>query len=189
MGEITLLTGGVRSGKSYHAEQMAGKFEDVAYIATSVAADTEMEHRIAQHQKRRPAHWTTYETPLDAAQVIAQYPHQFYLIDCITVFISNLLLRNRPVWDESEILSVQAAEMLERMVEREVHAVIRAMKDRDAHFAVVTNEVGMSLVPPTSLGRVFRDAAGAANRMLASNADRVYLCVCGIMLPLKTNGE
>lgn len=189
MGHLTFLTGGVRSGKSWHAEQMAKRYDDVAYIATAVNTDEEMRRRILKHQERRPQSWQTYEAPYDIADIIANSSHEAYLIDCVTVLITNLLLKERPDWGENDILTHGQQEMLERVIEDSIRQMLDEISKSSAVFVVVSNEVGMGLVPAYSLGRIFRDAAGIANRMIAEEADEVNLCVSGILLPLKSGNK
>ena len=87
MGKLIFLTGGVRSGKSDHAERMAARYEDVAYIATAISTDAEMRRRIDKHQQRRPQTWKTYEAPYDIAGAVRENEHEAYLIDCITCLL------------------------------------------------------------------------------------------------------
>lgn len=184
MGKITLITGGARSGKSHHAERMAGGFRDVAYVATGIATDEEMDARIARHRADRPASWKTYEAPYDIAAVIRKNPHEIYLIDCITVHITNLLLREKQDWD-ADTLDSEEQTRLEAVVEGEMVELLRAMEESPARFLVVSNEVGMGLVPAYSLGRIFRDCSGRANRMIAQKAEEAYFTVSGMLISLK----
>jgi len=176
MGKITFITGGARSGKSYHAEQMAKRYRDVAYIATGVVTDDEMKLRVERHKQQRPAAWKTYEAPYDIAQA--------YLVDCITVHITNLLLQEKIDWD-SATLGLEEQKRLEETVEKKISELLSAMEKSPAHFIIVSNEVGMGLVPAYSLGRIFRDAAGRANRAIAAQAAEAYFSVSGILIPLK----
>ncbi len=185
MGKLIFLTGGVRSGKSDHAERMAARYEDVAYIATAISTDAEMRRRIDKHQQRRPRTWKTCEAPYDIAGAVRERKHEAYLIDCITVYITNLLLREKTDWDGTDVLDRGEQEALERKIEKKIRELLAEISKSDAVFIVVSNEVGMGLVPAYSLGRLFRDAAGMANRMIADAADEVYLSVSGILLPLK----
>lgn len=184
MGKITFITGGARSGKSHHAEQMAKQFEDVAYIATALVTDGEMEARIKRHRADRPADWTTLEAPYDIAAAIREHAHTVYLIDCVTVHITNLLLRERQDWN-IETLDAAEQDRLEEVADKAISAFIDAMEQTDARFIVVSNEVGMGLVPAYPLGRIFRDLSGRANRMLAQKAEQAYFVVSGMLLPLK----
>lgn len=184
MGKITFITGGARSGKSHHAELLAKQFDDVAYIATGIATDEEMKARIAKHREDRPASWMTYEAPYDIAAAVRKNAHKVYLIDCITVHITNLLLREKQDW-ELDTLDPAEEKRLEKAVEGKIAELIGEMEKSPAQFIVVSNEVGMGLVPAYPLGRIFRDLSGRANRMLAEKAQRAYFAVSGMLLPLK----
>ena len=184
MGKITFITGGARSGKSYHAEKRARQYTDVAYIATGVVTDDEMKLRVERHRQQRPAAWKTYEAPYDIAEVVRRESHEAYLIDCITVHITNLLLREKADWD-SEVLAFEEQKRLEAAVEGKIAELLLAMEESPARFIVVSNEVGMGLVPAYPLGRIFRDAVGRANRMIAEKAEEAYFAVSGMLIPLK----
>jgi adenosylcobinamide kinase/adenosylcobinamide-phosphate guanylyltransferase len=180
---LILILGGSRSGKSEFAEQMAARMEGpVTYVATSAACDCEMLRRVAEHRERRPAEWNTVEETLDIPRKIAEIGQRpgVLLIDCLTGWISNLLLDvNLPypgaTGTEKEVYIKSRVEELAASAARSRATVL-----------VVSNEVGMGLVPAYPLGRVFRDAAGHANRYLASVADDVYLVVAGMAVELKS---
>lgn len=184
MGKIIFITGGARSGKSYHAEQLARKFEDVAYIATGINTDSEMNLRILKHKEQRPSEWITYEEPYEIEKVIAEFSHKVFLIDCITVYVTNLLLKEKQNWEDA-VLSLEEQAKLESVVEKKIIILLDAMKKSNSRFIVVSNEVGMGLVPAYSLGRIFRDVVGRANRMIAQTADKAYFAVSGKVIPLE----
>jgi adenosylcobinamide kinase / adenosylcobinamide-phosphate guanylyltransferase len=177
MGDLILITGGVRSGKSRFAEQLAREAggDRVAYVATAEAGDDEMRARIAAHRLDRPSSWRTIENPTDVARAIdgasAESPHVI-LVDCLTMLVSNLLLSG----DEST-----AAER----VDRQVDAIRAACRRSAATVIIVTNEVGWGVVPPSSLGRRYRDLLGTANQALASNATKVFILIAGIAVDCK----
>jgi adenosylcobinamide kinase/adenosylcobinamide-phosphate guanylyltransferase len=173
MSKIVLFTGGARSGKSTRAEQYAAtRNQPVVYIATAEAGDDEMRARIAQHQRRRPASWVTREAPLAVAAAIAEQASEtVVLLDCLSLLVCNLLLAN-------EANPAPA-------VDAEIAAIVTAVQTRDLTLIVVTNEVGMGIVPAYPLGRQYRDLLGRANQQVAATADEVYLLICGIPLELR----
>lgn len=179
MGTLILVTGGVRSGKSRFAEELAEALggDRVAYVATAEAGDDEMARKIARHRADRPASWPTFEGPSDAAAALdaaasGPSPPRVVLLDCLTMLVSNLLLAG----DEAS-----AAER----VERQVAALRGAIARWPATVIVVTNEVGWGVVPAYSLGRSYRDLLGRANQALATDAGRVYLVVAGLAVEIK----
>ncbi|MDE1917427.1 MAG: bifunctional adenosylcobinamide kinase/adenosylcobinamide-phosphate guanylyltransferase [Sphingomonadales bacterium] len=167
MGQILLVTGGARSGKSALAEERALAHCGYAtYIATAQAFDGEMKERIAHHQARRAQGWTTVEAPLDLAGALRQHDDAPCLVDCLTLWLTNLMLAERDWQDEArDLLSALAARVLP--------------------VVLVTNEVGGGIVPDNALARAFRDAAGLLNQQVASLADEVILAVCGLPLRVK----
>jgi adenosylcobinamide kinase/adenosylcobinamide-phosphate guanylyltransferase len=166
---LTLVLGGARSGKSGFAEALV---EGVAgcgtYCATAEAGDAEMAARIAAHRSRRGAFWRTIEAPLAVAGVIAAEanPTRPLLIDCLTLWLSNLMLAGAPIDEEFARLRM-------------------ALRDAAGPVVLVANEVGLGLVPETPLGRNFRDAAGRLNQEIAGLADRVVFVAAGLPLVLK----
>ena len=176
--QISLLLGGARSGKSYYAQQLAMELGDkVLFVATGEALDEEMQARIAAHKRDRPQSWRTLEMPTGIGKGIEQAigDASVVLIDCLTLLISNLL-RGEPDYAEAE-----------KRVLSEINELIAAMDRLDASFIIVSNEVGMGLVPDSKLGRIYRDLLGKANQMLASHATEVYLMVA--CLPVQVKGK
>jgi adenosylcobinamide kinase / adenosylcobinamide-phosphate guanylyltransferase len=166
---ITLILGGARSGKSRHAETLVTAAAATAtYIATAEAGDGEMAARIEEHRRRRGDFWRTVEEPVDLAAAIRANaaPERPVLVDCLTLWLSNLILAGRIVEHESEILCA-------------------ALCEARGPVVLVANEVGMGLVPETPLGREFRDAAGRLNQRIAELADRVIFVAAGLPLVLK----
>ncbi len=172
MARIIFITGGARSGKSRLAEKLAESFgSPLCYVATGEARDPEMTDRIAAHRARRGEEWQTIEEPRNLVERLrsADGSYQAVLVDCITLWISNLLLHYGT-----------ADPVLE-----EVQALVEAIKDCATPLIFVSNEVGMGIVPENALARTFRDLAGNANQLLAAAADEVYVTFSGIPLKLK----
>ncbi len=164
---LILITGGARSGKSRFAEKLAAAFENVVYIATAQAFDDEMRDRIEKHRERRPPTWKTIEAPFDAHREIEKIQADCVLFDCLTVYLSNFLLRNEGSADE----------YFDRLLE--------AARKFKGTAIFVTNEVGSGIVPMNELARKFRDLQGLTNQKFAATADEVYICACGLPLRLK----
>jgi adenosylcobinamide kinase/adenosylcobinamide-phosphate guanylyltransferase len=166
---LTLVLGGARSGKSRHAERLVeAAASSGTYCATAEAGDAEMAARIAAHRARRGAFWRTVEAPLALTGTIAAEaaPDRPLLIDCLTLFLSNLMLAEKALDDEFMNLRM-------------------ALRDAAGPIVLVANEVGLGLVPQTPLGRDFRDAAGRLNQDIAALADRVVFVAAGLPLVLK----
>lgn len=180
-GKTIFITGGIRSGKSTYAENIAsGLGSDVTYIATAQAYDEEMKHRIYLHRQRRPGSWKTVEEPLNVTDVIKKYGSQtdVIMLDCLTMLISNLMFQ----FPETEKgLSV---EYQDKIID-EVRLVVKASKEAAAHVVIVSNEVGLTLVSDNRLGRVYQEIVGCANQVVASQADEAYLVVSGLPVTLK----
>jgi len=180
--DTTLILGGARSGKSDYAEKLAAQSAgSVLYIATAEAGDEEMAARIAAHRRARPADWPTLEAPRDLAAALATItePPQVMLLDCLTLLVSNILLAR-----ENE-----AQQDIEQAVYAEIEALLAARRQFGAALLVVSNEVGLGLVPSYSLGRLYRDVLGRANQYLAAQADRVLFMVAGLPLAVKAPGQ
>jgi adenosylcobinamide kinase / adenosylcobinamide-phosphate guanylyltransferase len=168
---VTLVLGGVRSGKSRWAQELASKVARVAYVATAQPLDVEMAQKIRRHRDERPAHWQTFEEPLELGQVIARHAPAFdvMLVDCLTVFVANLQ---------------GASETDPPTMERRIEDFLSALRG-SASLMLVSNEVGSGVVPPYPAGRQFRDALGELNQRVAAIADNVVLMVAGLPLVLK----
>lgn len=165
---FTLVLGGARSGKSRHAERLVASLPPPwIYLATAQAGDDEMAARIAAHRARRDACWHTVEAPRDLRGALAACADTPVLLDCVTLWLSNLMLA------EADI----AAEM---------DGLEAALAAATAPVVAVANEVGSGIVPEFALGRRFRDLQGTLNQRLAARADRVVLMVAGLPLALKT---
>jgi adenosylcobinamide kinase/adenosylcobinamide-phosphate guanylyltransferase len=172
MAKTIFISGGTRSGKSRLAERLAEGFGDpLCYIATGEARDGEMADRIAGHRQRRGPAWQTIEEPFQLVQAIggADGRYRALLVDCITLWITNLLFRHDAV----------------EPVLAEVKALAELFPALQTPLILVSNEVGMGIVPENALARSFRDLAGQANQILAEAADEVYVTISGIPLKLK----
>jgi adenosylcobinamide kinase/adenosylcobinamide-phosphate guanylyltransferase len=178
--QLILILGGARSGKSAYAQQLAEELggDNVVYLATAEAGDDEMRARIAVHRSERPQGWRTVESPtlagLDLVTVCGNA--RVVLLDCVTLLVSNGVTATG---DEPDSTTAEAA------ASREVDALLEAYAAGNATWIVISNEVGMGLVPPYPLGRVYRDALGRVNQRLAAAADRVVLMVAGLPWELK----
>jgi adenosylcobinamide kinase/adenosylcobinamide-phosphate guanylyltransferase len=185
MGKLILVTGGARSGKSRFAEKKASDFGDrVLYIATAVAFDEEMKERIRRHRQQRPSGWETLEAYRDFETSLPGLlaGRDAVLLDCVTVMVSNILLQKAMDW---EGISVEEINAVEKEVDSQVRSLLSIIKNAEIPFVLVTNELGMGVVPPYALGRAFRDIAGRVNQILAGEAEEVYLCVSGIPVKIK----
>lgn len=179
MHRLVLVLGGVRSGKSRFAQELAQRVggEDVLFVATAEAGDDEMVRRIDHHRRSRPTGWKTLEQPLRTGRAIIAIdsPPPVILVDCLTLLVSNALLR-----------SDGDAEAAERCVIAEIESLVAAGRHHGATMIVVSGEVGQGLVPETPLGRLFRDLLGWANQMLAKEAEATYLMVAGLAVDVRS---
>lgn len=178
--KIILVVGGTRSGKSAFAETYVKKFgKKIAYIATAQIYDDEMKERTLLHQQRRPAAWTTYEAPFEADQAIEKARnagHDAILFDCISIYVSNLLLSQMQTRNKTERRSY---------VMEEIDRLLLTAVNTQKTVVFVSNEVGMGIVPENALAREFRDLAGQVNQRIAAVAAEAYAIFCGIALDLK----
>ncbi|NLC50865.1 MAG: bifunctional adenosylcobinamide kinase/adenosylcobinamide-phosphate guanylyltransferase [Firmicutes bacterium] len=189
-GRFILVTGGVRSGKSTFAEDYAQKSKKrVVYIATATAKDQEMRRRIRSHRQQRPKHFITREEPFRPHLVIEEEGEKgtFILLDCLTILTSNLLLRkiDNVLFEEPSVVISEQIENKTTDILAYLKKLAALMRSSPADILVVTNEVGMGIVPENPLGRLFSDLAGKGNQLLAAAADEVWLLVCGIPLRIK----
>lgn len=176
---IILVTGGVRSGKSRLAERLASESGDkVTYIATMEPLDDEVRDRIRAHRDRRPPHWVTIEEPLAVAEAVAEHGRasDAVIVDCLGLMVSNILMRQ----SEEMPYARRCDEVLDR-----VRRLAEVATQVSARVIVVSNEVGAGVVPESLLGRIFRDAMGWSNQILAEAARHVFLTVAGIPVDIK----
>jgi adenosylcobinamide kinase/adenosylcobinamide-phosphate guanylyltransferase len=181
MGKLTLLLGGARSGKSSLAEKIAlNSGKSVGYIATARGLDEEMRTRIQRHRAGRPESWHTLELPLNVATgwVESGLNPDLVILDCLTLLVTNIILDSSPDVDNPDEIKASAA------VDREIKSLIDLTQADKSAWIIVSNEVGLGLVPPYPLGRVYRDLLGRANQKLASVADEVFFLVAGVPVPI-----
>ncbi|WP_407697320.1 bifunctional adenosylcobinamide kinase/adenosylcobinamide-phosphate guanylyltransferase [Skermanella rosea] len=167
---VTLVLGGARSGKSRFAEAMAERAPRPIYLATGRAWDTEMASRIDEHRDRRGPHWTTVEEHLDLAGILPGLasPDAVVLVDCLTLWVTNLMLE-------------------ERDVAHETRGLVECLPALAGPVVFVSNEVGLGIVPDNAMARTFRDHAGRLHQEVAAVADSVYLLVAGLPVTVKSN--
>lgn len=193
MGYLYFLLGGARSGKSYYAEELAKNLSDkVAYIATAEIIDEEMKKRIDVHKLRRPSSWKTFEfenrTPLikdyeKILKCVSAEKYDVVLIDCITILLFRLIHQYR--LDELEIIGNNLEKKIENEAELFFKEFLDQAKNSKLKFIVVSNEVGMGVVPPYPLGRVFRDLMGTVNKQIAAVSDEAYFFIAGLKQKIK----
>ena len=193
-GELIFVLGGARSGKSAFAERLAALRQAqaggrVLYVATAEALDADMERRIANHRRQRPPEWDTLEEPLHLPTVLpsALDGYDTCLLDCLTLWVSNLLLsmEQRPHPNpppEGEGMSA------EQEILAAAHRLLEVYEQSSATWIVVSNEVGLGIVPPYPLGARYRDALGRVNQAVAARADKVFFMVAGLVLEMKSLG-
>ena len=167
-GDIWLILGGARSGKTRRGLAIASAYAPRTYIATAEARDDEMRERIARHRVERDAVWQTVEAPIDLCGALckADRPDSVIMIDCLTLWLSNLMEKNAALEDETAKL-------------------VETLPSISAAVVVVSNEVGLGIVPEHALARAFRDAQGRLNQIVAAAADHVELMVAGLPLIVK----
>ncbi|NMB40445.1 MAG: bifunctional adenosylcobinamide kinase/adenosylcobinamide-phosphate guanylyltransferase [Firmicutes bacterium] len=208
---ITFITGGARSGKSSFAQKLAteknkdrvAEIAEVAYLATSLIGDAEMLRRVKIHRDSRPTDWITVEEPYELSRALDNLPPtvDIVLVDCLTVWLSNLLFRylekkdsswanKEEHWQEAEKPSPWDASIIkEEALEKHLFTQVKQFTETAEKFPgtliLVSNEVGSGIVPEHYLGRLFRDIAGKTNQIIAAKAEKVYLVVAGIPWKIK----
>jgi adenosylcobinamide kinase/adenosylcobinamide-phosphate guanylyltransferase len=177
MARIIFITGGARSGKSIFAERRALEFgAPLGYLATARTLDDEMGERVRQHRERRGIEWSTIEEPIHLPQALSRCDGQYQaiLVDCLTLWLSNLLFKYE-----------DASENIEERIYEDLQLLKSTLQGMVTPVILVSNEVGMGIVPDNRLARLFRDIAGSANQTLAAAADEVHVVISGIPLRLK----
>ncbi len=175
--KLTLILGGVRSGKSRFAQRLASDGKRVLFLATAEAGDADMAARIQSHKETRPSEWDTLEEPLDLAASLSSILNDYdvVILECLTLWVSNLMLAPPTAGDAK-------ADIPSR-----VHEILELYRRGDASWIVVSNEVGLGVIPSTTLGRNYADELGRVNQLVAAAADAVYFMAAG--LPLQIKGE
>ena len=173
MNETVFVLGGCRSGKSSYALETAQKFSGnkKVFIATCVPRDDEMQLRVARHQQERSRHWHTVEAPLHLSEAIVEAGGKasVLIVDCLTLWVNNLLMEN---YDSEQILD-------------QVQSLTRAVSSATGPVILVSNEVGTGIVPDNKLARLYRDLVGSTNQAVAACADQVVWTVAGIPVTIK----
>jgi adenosylcobinamide kinase/adenosylcobinamide-phosphate guanylyltransferase len=181
--KVILLLGGARSGKSHYAQELAVQMgQKVLFVATAEAGDEDMRLRIEKHKQNRPSGWRTLEArDHPGSRIEAEIgDDQVVIIDCITLLVNNIFCR----YDEKQFENI-ADSVLEKQVLGEMEELRVCFEKVEANFIIVSNEVGLGLVPDNRMGRLYRDILGRANQVLARSASEVYLMVAGIPLRVK----
>lgn len=176
---ITLILGGARSGKSSYAQSLAQESgKSVTFVATAQALDDEMSARIQKHRAERPPDWETLETPFNLVACVKQIRSNVVILDCITLLLTNLMMQfvKDDLVDEAMFMAA---------VRKEIDEFVDALHEREQNWLIISNEVGLGLVPPYQMGRVYRDAIGWANQRLAREANKVIFMVAGIPMEVK----
>lgn len=172
---LRLILGGTRSGKSHYAEQLVihSKKQGI-YIATAEAADNEMQQRINRHQQRRPSNWLTVEEPIQLASILLAHnqPKNCLLVDCLTLWLNNILFNRHNECQES-------------IFTQQIQALFHCLAELEAEVIFVSNEVGSGIIPMNALSRRFVDEAGILHQQLAQRCDQVVLVTAGLAQVLK----
>lgn len=183
---VILIIGGARSGKSSFAEKLCkDSGENVCYLATSKITDDDMADRIEKHRAQRPASWCTIEKYDDFESLANDdsfNDSKVFLLDCITIMITNIMFDQNVDYDTC---SSQTIDVVESTVFSEIRNLLHVMRENNKTLIMVSNEVGMGIVPSYRLGSIFRDIAGRVNQFLAAESDEVYNVICGLPQKLK----
>jgi len=191
LAKFILILGGVRSGKSRFAQQMEERLGGkVLFVATAEAFDDEMASRIEEHERKRPKTWRTLEIDTRVGQQLTEQidDAEVVLLDCVTLLVSNILTKDSwgaschcdPERSEEAAISEAGSQVM-----AEIKDLIECIDKHKGIFIVVSNEVGLGLVPDNKLGRIYRDLLGKANQLLAQHASEVYFMISGIPVKIK----
>lgn len=186
MGKIIYVTGGARSGKSSFAEEKVTQLKkEKIYVATAISFDEEMKERVRLHKIQRGDSWITIEAYKNLSKILERYRdlNGVILLDCLTNLVTNNMIMDRDIdWDN---ISQEVVGKIEEEIKDEVQKLIDFVKNSSLDMVVVSNEVGMGLVPPYALGRYFRDIGGRMNQLVGKESHEAYLIVSGLELKLK----
>lgn len=177
---ITLIVGGSRSGKSTLAESLYKNKKDVVYIATARVEDEEMRQRIGHHKASRPDCWRTFEGTYHLIEAIGQ--EQNYLLECITILTSNIMF---DMSKDVTVIDNHLQKIIEDKVIHEIEQLAKKVNDLSFNLVIVTNEVGLGIVPDNHISRIYVDILGRVNRKIAELSHEVHAVICGIPLKLK----
>ncbi|MGL5175695.1 MAG: bifunctional adenosylcobinamide kinase/adenosylcobinamide-phosphate guanylyltransferase [Cetobacterium sp.] len=186
MGKIIYVTGGARSGKSSFAEKKVLEMQkEKIYVATAISFDDEMKERVRLHKIQRGEDWITIEGYKNICETLSEYKKLsgVVLLDCLTNMVTNNMIMDREIdWDS---ITQDELRVIEDEIKTEVQNLVDFIKESSLDMVVVSNEVGMGLVPPYALGRYFRDIGGRINQLVAKESHEAYLIVSGLELKLK----
>lgn len=184
--KIVLVTGGARSGKSSFAENYIKECgEKIAYIATSIPFDEGMQDRVKKHKEQRPNEWTTVEKYFDIHKIIKDIKvnHDSAILDCLTIMCSNIMFADNQY--DFDTISRDEIDSLEKLILSQADKLLDEAKKNELNLIIVTNELGMGIVPENRLARIFRDIAGKVNQLVAKKSDELYFVVSGIEMKVK----
>ena len=190
--QLTLVTGGARSGKSAFAVHLAKRSGGrVLFLATMAPSDDEDRRRVKRHREDRPPHWQTMEEPLAVPEALLAWGRDFdtVVLDCLTLWVARLMEAADLMETPRCTLQPSEVDRFEEAVSGRVGDLLSAYRQQPSSLIVVTNEVGAGLVPPCPSGRVFRDLLGLANQRLAAQADSVHYLLAGLPLTIKGPGS
>ena len=179
-----LIIGGARSGKSRYAQELALQSpQPVLFVATAEAGDEEMRQRVKEHQEARPSAWSTLEVTTHVGSQIHKRiaKAQTVVVDCITLLVNNIFSQHTDQFGEPIDIP-----LIEKEVVAEVGELVDCINQANASFIIVTNEVGLGLVPDKRMGRLYRDLLGRANQILAQHVDEIYLMIAGLPLRIES---
>lgn len=185
MNKIILVTGGARSGKSSFAESLCkDRNNKTAYIATSIPFDDEMKDRVKKHRNSRPSEWSTYEIYKNIHSKIKEISneHETVILDCVTLLVNNLMFNSDIDVDNASTDEIYA---LELYIKNQVIKLLEEIRKTNLYFVIVTNELGMGIVPGNKLSRIYCDIVGRINQLIASECDEVHFVVSGIPMKIK----